>query len=294
MNTKTIALVCAAAFCGAAFADEEKTDGWAYNPGEGVSFNEQPIVAAEFGLQLDSRYMTYGVIDGRDPILTPSAQLTYFDWLYTGIETIYDLSKYNGRVGDYGNRSCAWTTIDAIGGLAHEFEIADGVALSVDFNYIYEYFYRSRGSMADTQYLNLELGLSGFWIEPTLWIERDLMADNGTYANLALAHPFVLVGDEDDPTLTFTPSIGQGIGDKHRTRGYELARDHGGLMDTTVKGEFEWKVCANVALTAYAAYSDYLFDNKLRRGAREYNAAWGSGCDHSWNFYGGIGITVSF
>ena len=120
------------------------------------------------------------------------------------------------------------------------------------------------------------------------------MADNGTYANLALAHPFVLVGDEEDPTLTFTPSIGQGIGDKHRTRGYELARDHGGLMDTTIKGEFEWKVCANVALTAYAAYSDYLFDNKLRRGAREYNAAWGSGCDHSWNFYGGIGLTVSF
>ena len=65
-------------------------------------------------------------------------------------------------------------------------------------------------------------------------------------------------------------------------------------MDTTIKGEFEWAVCDHVALTAYIAYSDYWFDSKLRDGARAYNGAWGSSCDHSWNFYGGVGMTVSF
>ena len=65
-------------------------------------------------------------------------------------------------------------------------------------------------------------------------------------------------------------------------------------MDTTVKGEFEWAICDNVSLSAYVAYSDYWFDRTLRHGAREYNGAWGSACDHSWNFYGGLGVTVSF
>lgn len=60
------------------------------------------------------------------------------------------------------------------------------------------------------------------------------------------------------------------------------------------KGEFEWAICDHVALTAYIAYSDYWFDSKLRDGARAYNSAWGSSCDHSWNFYGGMGVTVSF
>jgi hypothetical protein len=65
-------------------------------------------------------------------------------------------------------------------------------------------------------------------------------------------------------------------------------------MDTTIKGEFEWTICDHVALTAYLAYSDYWFDSKLRDGARAYNGAWGSSCDHSWTFYGGVGVTVSF
>ena len=120
--------------------------------------------------------------------------------------------------------------------------------------------------------------------------------DDGTYVNFSLAHTFTLVGDDDDPTLTFTPSVGQGFGDKHRTRGYGLADDHAGLMDTTIMGEFEWALCDHVALTAYVAYSDYWFDSKLRHGAREYNGAWSHGSKYadSWNFYGGVGVTVSF
>ena len=290
MNIKKIA--CAAAVCGCvslATAADEVVEA------EKGEVEETPIVSAEFGLQLDSKYMTYGVVDGKDPILTPSAQLTFFDWAYVGVESIFDITKGNGKRGDYGNRAGKWTTLDAIVGLAHEFDLGETLGtLSVDVNYIYEYLRRHHSDMGDTQYVNLELSLGDLWLEPTLGIERDLMADDGTYVNLEVGHTFALVGDDEDPTLTFRPSIGQGLGDKHRTRGYELADDHGGLMDTTIKGEFEWAVCDHVALTAYIAYSDYWFDSKLRDGARAYNGAWGSSCDHSWNFYGGVGVTVSF
>ena len=285
--------VCAAAVFGcvaAAMAADEVAEA------EKGEVEETPIVSAEFGLQLDSKYMTYGVVDGKDPILTPSAQLTFFDWAYVGVESIFDLTKGNGKRGDYGNRAGKWTTLDMIVGLAHEFELTEDIGLSVDVNYIYEYLRRHHSDMGDTQYVNLELSLGDLWLEPTLGIERDLMADDGTYVNLEIGHTFALVGDDEDPTLTFRPSIGQGLGDKHRTRGYELADDHGGLMDTTIKGEFEWAVCDHVALTAYIAYSDYWFDSKLRDGARAYNGAWGHGDKYadSWNFYGGVGVTVSF
>jgi len=290
MNIKKIA--CAAAVCGCvslATAADEVAEA------EKGEVEETPIVSAEFGLQFDSKYMTYGVIDGKDPILTPSAQLTFFDWAYVGVESIFDLTKGNGKRGDYGNRAGRWTTLDMTVGLAHEFDLGDTLgALSVDVNYIYEYLRRHHSDMGDTQYVNLELSLGDLWFEPTLAIERDLMADDGTYVNLEVGHTFALIGDEEDPTLTFKPSIGQGFGDKHRTRGYELADDHGGVMDTTIKGEFEWTICEHVALTAYLAYSDYWFDSKLRDGARAYNGAWGSSCDHSWTFYGGVGVTVSF
>ena len=206
MNIKKIA--CAAAICGCvslATAADEVAEA------EKGEVEETPIVSAEFGLQLDSKYMTYGVVDGKDPILTPSAQLTFFDWAYVGVESIFDLTKGNGKRGDYGNRAGKWTTLDAIVGLSHEFELTDGIGLSVDFNYIYEYLRRHRyhntsgadKDMGDTQYVNLELSLGDLWFEPTLGIERDLMADDGTYVNLEVGHTFALVGDEEDPTLTF-------------------------------------------------------------------------------------------
>ena len=260
---------------------------------------ETKYVSAEFGLSFDSRYMTYGVVDGKDPILTPSAKLTFFDWVYGSVEAIFDVTKGNGKRGGYGNRAGRYTTLDAIAGVAHEFEISDEVgALSVDFNYIYEYIPRHNGSMDDTQYLNLELSLGDLWLEPTLAIERDLMADDGTYVNLELGHTFTLAGDGEGPTLTFKPSVAQGLGNSLRTKGYfdetSGGFSHGGLMDTTIKGEFEFKVCENVSLTAYAAYSDYWFDANMRDAARDYNAEWGKSSDHSWNVYGGLGVTVSF
>ena len=297
MNIKKIA--CAAAVCGcvarAAAADPVAE-------AEKGEVEETPIVSAEFGLQVDSKYMTYGVVDGKDPILTPSAKLTFFDWVYGSVEAIYDVTKGNGKRGGYGNRAGKYTTLDAIVGVAHEWDLGETLgALGVDFNYIYEYIPTDRHTgdgCPDTQYLNLELSLGDLWLEPTLAIERDLMADDGTYVNLELGHTFALVGDGEGPTLTFKPSVAQGLGNSLRTKGYFADSSdgfsHGGLMDTTLKGEFELKLCDNVSLTAYAAYSDYWFDANMRDAARAYNAEWGKSSDHSWNVYGGVGVTVSF
>lgn len=274
---------------------EECCDGWSYTPGEGISFDEEPIMTAEFGLAFDSKYMTYGVIDGKDPIVTPSATATFFDWVYFGVEAIYDTTKQQGRKwGGYGNRAGKYTTLDAIVGVAHDFDLGETLgALSVDFNYIYEYLPRYHGEVGDTQYLNLELALNDLWLEPTFAIERDLMADDGTYFNFNVGHTFTLIGDEEDTVLTFKPSVGQGFGNGMRNKGY-LGKDKEGFMDTCIKGEFEWTLTEWLSLGAYVAYYDYWFDRRLRDGARDYNAEWGHDCDKSYNVVAGVALTATF
>ena len=285
-------MMCAFAICGGVAAATASDEVASAEKGEAEA--ESPV-KAEVGVSFDSKYMTYGVVDGKDPIVTPSAKLTFFDWAYGGVEAIFDVTKTNGRRGGYGNRAGKYTTLDMIAGVAHEVDLGESFGmLGVDFNYIYEYIPRHHGSMDDTQYLNLELSLGDLWLEPTLAIERDLMADNGTYVNLELGHTFDIIGEGDDAKLTFKPTFAQGFGNRQRTRGYELAESHAGLMDATVKGEFKLKLCDNVALSAYVAYSDYWFDRTLRDGARERNSAWGPGCHRSYSFYGGLALTVEF
>lgn len=301
MTTKMMMLASALAMAATAFAAPESKEapapggeqksGWAYAPGKGISFDDKPVFTAEFGLAFDSKYMTYGVIDGKDPILTPSAKGTFFDWVYVGISAIYDVTKTNGRRGGYGNRGGKYTTIDATAGIAHEFECGDAGTLSVDFNYIYEYFHRYDDAMDDTQYLNLTLSFDNHWLVPTLWIERDLMADDGTYVNFALSHGFKLFENEN---LTFTPSVAQGFGNKQRTRGYDLASDRAGAMDTSIKGELEYKINDWLKIGGYVAYYDYWFDSHLRDGARERNSEWGSGCHRSYNVVWGLALTATF
>ena len=282
MTTKLLAAVAALAIGANAFAE-----------GDSIP------VSAEFGLAFDSRYITYGVVDGKDPIVTPAATVTFFDTLYLGVSAIYDVTKGNGKRGGYGNRRGKYTTLDATVGVTHDFDLGETLgALTVDFNYIYEYINRYQGSMDDTQYLNLELSLGDLWLEPTLAIERDIMADNGTYVNFEIGHTFPLIdgeSEDDDPVLAFRPSVGQGFGNTQRVRGY-FGDDHGGLMDTNVKGELTWNFCENFALTAYVAYYDYLFDRNMRHDAREYNRGWGHGdkCAKSCQFVGGIAVTASF
>lgn len=311
MNIKTLTAAVLAAGCMfGATADEQKsvpttsdTESAKKAELEPVDDPDDKIVAAEFHIGMDSRYLTYGMIDGKDPIVVPGAQVTFFDWVYFGVESIFDVTKGNGKRGGYGNRAGRWTTLDSIVGLAHEFDLGEKAGtLSVDFNYMYEYIERYHSSMDDTQYFNLELGLSDgiFWLEPTLAIERDLMADDGTYVNFDLGHDFAIIdgkGEDDDPVLKFRPSVGQGFGNTQRVRGYSpevKVYDHGGVMDTCIKGEFTWKVHEHVSLSAYAAYSDFWFDSTMRECAREHNAEWGHAYAHSWNFFGGVGMSVEF
>ena len=72
-------LACAAAICGSTAI---ATAGNEIPEAEKGEFEETSIVSAEFSLQFDSKYMTYGVVDGKDPIVTPGATLTFFDYVY--------------------------------------------------------------------------------------------------------------------------------------------------------------------------------------------------------------------
>ena len=277
-------------------ADCGGSSGWSSEPGAGISFNETPIVSAEFGVGFDSRYMTYGVIDGKDPIIVPNASVTFFDWVYFGVEAIFDVTKGNGKRGGYGNRAGEYTTLDAMVGLAHEFDLGETFGtLGVDFSYMYEYLPRYEGEVGDTQYLNLEFSLGDLWLEPTLAIERDIMADDGTYVYFELGHTFELA-----ESLTLRPAVGQGLGNSLRTKGYfsELEKvegfDHGGLMDTTLRVDLEYAITDWLTFGAYVAYYDYWFDGNMRKAAAAYNGEWGAGCDKTWNVVGGLSITATF
>jgi len=306
--------ICAAAVCGcasfAAVADEaakSETD----EPSKAELAEEEKgeeeevaFVSVETSVRVDSRYITYGLVSGKDPIVRLNGYATFFDWWYIGAEMLSDVTKGNGKRGGYGNHAGKLMTLDAQTGLAHEFDLGETLGtLGVDFYFTYEWIPRHHGIMYDTDYLDIEFMLNDLWFEPRLWIERDLMLDEGTYVNLAVGHTFELVGMRgvrlpegkgEDAELTFKPSFAQGFGNTLRTRGYGLADDHGGVMDSTIKGEFVWTLCENVKVKAYVAYSDYWFDRTLRHGSRDHNGAWGSSCNHSWNFYGGVGVTVSF
>ena len=265
-------------------------------PDGDILTQETSSVSAEAGATFHSRYMTYGVIDGKDPIIVPNASLTFFDWVYFGVEAIFDTTKGNGKRGGYGNRAGKYTTLDSMVGLAHDFDLGETLgSLGVDFSYMYEYLPRHDGEVGDTQYLNLELSLGDLWLEPTFAIERDLMADDGTYAYFELGHTFEL-----SESVTLRSSVGQGLGNSLRTRGYfsELEKvegfDHGGMMDTTLRIDLEYTLADWLTFGAYVAYHDYLFDGNMREAAAAYNGEWGAGENKTWNVVGGLSITATF
>jgi hypothetical protein len=262
----------------------------------GGLYAQNEIVSTEVSLSFDSRYMTYGVIDGKDPIFTPGATATFFDWAYIGVESIFDLTDGNGKRGGYGKRGFKYTTLDAFVGLAHEFDLGEKIgALCVDVGYMYEYLPRYQGEVGDTQYFTAQLSLCRHWLEPTLAFERDIMADDGTYVNLEVGHTFEIC-----ECFTIRPAVGQGIGNSLRTKGYFAGLEkvegfnHGGLMDTTIKVDFEYAITDWLTLGAYVAYYDYLFDDKMREAAAAYNGEWGAGEDKTWNFVGGLSLTATF
>ena len=281
-------------------SDLQPDHGWNWAMGEGVTFDETPIVSAEVSLAFDSKYLSYGFIDNNEPILTPSGALTFFDWVTLGSSAIFDLTPYGRRAG-YKDRE--WKTIEyhPTANLGHTFGPDDFAWLptTVEFSFGYDYEYHPRVCTegaprgGDTQYVTFELSLPDLWLEPAFLYERDLMRDNGTYLQLELGHTLELI----EETLTFKPSIAQGWGNAQRLRDYACRADdepldYAALMDTVVKGEFEWTITDGVALSAYVAYSDFLFDAGVREAAARYEAT--GDCGRSWNFLAGAALTVSF
>ena len=333
MTTKLMTMTAAAALCASAFAaDAEKTEaatnntaeaekeevseGWAWAMGEGVTFDEKPIVSCEASLAFDSKYLSYGFVDNKDPILTPEGSITFFDWVTFGVNAIFDTTTYGRRAG-YTSRQFQYTELHPTVTIGHSFSPEDfewlptTIDIAVGYDYEYHPNSKNKGGLneyengwdksiaEDTQFWTVEIGLPDLWIEPTFLYERDVMRDDGTYLNLEIGHTFGLLGDEEeeDDTLTLRPSIAQGFGNAQRVKAYAAKEDgeplnHAGLMDTLFKLELGWNICDGVSLTAYAGYSDFLFDRKIRDASRRYEALgkW----DESWNFIAGAAVTFSF
>jgi len=330
MNTKLITMSAAAALCMGAFAaEEEKSEGWAWAMGEGITFDENPIVSTEVSLSFDSKYLSYGFVDNNDPILTPAGSMTFFDWVTFGVSAIFDTTKYGYRAG-YTSRQFQYTELHPTVTIGHSFSPEDfewlPTTVEFAFGWDYEYIPNSRikgtydpdlnfverAAAKDTHYWTFEIGLPDLWFEPKFYYERDAMRDDGTYLNLEVGHTFTVIGDEEDETLTLRPSIAQGFGNKQRVKAYasrpwmmydpvfdeyyseaelEPLR-RAGFMDTMFKLEAGWNICDGVALSGYVGYSDFLFDRKIRRAARTYapERKW----THSWNFVAGLALTFSF
>ena len=301
-----MALAAAFSLGGIAWAQETAPDMTETAPAieEALDEPEFNYVSADFSLPFHSRYIIYGMVHGKGPVIKPNAQITFFDTLYFGILAQYDLTGGNGRRRGYGNRAGKWRLLDNTVGLKHDFDLGDTLGdLTVDVNYIYERIHRywdpARGkkTMGDTQYVNLELALNDLWLEPKLAIERDIMDDNGTYANFSVGHKFGLCEN-----VTLRPSVAQGLGNTQRTRGYmSMGKyaggdgfSHGGLMDTSLKLTAEWAICDHLSLSGYVAYYDYIFDSTMRSGARARNRVISGGRADTAQFVGGLAINASF
>ena len=309
MNAKHLATVaCAAAFCGGVWAANEAN---AAVEVEGESSSLSDYVSIEAGIAVDSKWMYYGLVDNNDPIMTPSACITFFDWVFVGFDAIYDLTPYGRKKIEgeriYTNRGGKYVEFDPYVGVAHAFTPEDcellPTTVELSFDYCYEYHSRSMGRAKGTwgeptQLLTLEVGLPDLWLEPKFMYERDIDRDNGTYLNLELGHTFSLIDgetEEDDPILALRPSVAQGFGNSKRVYLYDDNDefiDHAGLMDTCIKLELVWNFCEYFSLSGYVAYSDFLFDRQIRDAARNYEAhgRW----DESYTFFGGVAINFAF
>ena len=262
----------------------------------------QPLISGEIRQQVDSKYMSYGLVDNADPILTSEASLTAWGLLSIDLAVLTDTTAY-GREAGYGNRKDRHTEFDSGLRVEQTFTPEDHEGLPTAFRCalgcLYEHHPHVMGKGAgepgeDTQFVTVELALPDLWLEPTLIYERDIRRDNGTYVNLELGHSFTLIDGADaegDPALTLRLSVSQGLGDTRRTHAYGLAEDHAGLMDLCLKSAMTWNL-GFVSLIGYLANCDYVFDSALRKSSRRYEASGQE--DTSCHVVIGFALAVSF
>lgn len=305
-KTAIVSVIGAALLCGAVRAEEPVGEA---KPVE-LEEEETAFVSGEFSLAFDSKYLSYGWVDNNEPILTPGAYLTFFDWVTVGAEALFDVTHYGSKAG-YTGRAFQCNEFHPNISIGHSFSPEDfewlPTTVEFDLNYDYEYHPRVKGRedktwAEDTQFWTLTTSLPDLWLEPCFIYERDTMRDDGTYLNLELGHTFALIdgeGEDDDPVLALRPSVAQGFGNKQRVGGYLFHDDEdetplrkAGLLDTFVKLELTWTINENLSLAAYAGYSDFIFDRQIREASRRYEAT--GDWDHSWNFVGGCSVCASF
>ena len=260
-----------------------------------IAFAETPALSTDVGLAFVSKFMSYGLVDNKDPVVTPSTRMTFYDILVFDVSAIFDTTTY-GREAGYSNRSGRYVEFDPSVSLAHAFAPEDcgflPTMVELSLGYAYEYHPRTMGGGTgepgdDTQFITFEIALPDLWTEPKFVFERDIDRDNGTYVNLELGHSFELID-----SFALRPSVAQGLGNTSRIRGYGLAEDHGGLMDACVMLELIWNLGGGTVISVYGAYYDYIFDSTLRDGARAYEA---TGRDNtSYHFVGGMSVCASF
>ncbi len=290
-----------------AWADGEVAE----TPERGVSFTKPEFVSAEVGLTFTSRYLSYGLVDNRAPILTPAAEVGFYDWFSFTVESIFDVTRY-GRPAGYTNRAWQYTELYPGAKIGHKFTPEDFAWLptAVEWHIAYQYEFHPNskekgtptpeGQGRDSQFWMVDVGLPDVWFEPTFYYERDVMRDSGTYLRFDVGHTIPLVESKKeggDPVLALRPAVSQGWGDCHRVAGYLKHEDgralhRAGLMDTFIKLELAWAVDEHLSLTGFAGYSDYVFDSHTREAARRYEAT--GRCRDSYNFIGGVSIKATF
>ena len=273
----------------AAFADppaaEESSEPWR-------------CVSGSLTLDYETKVLSYGLPDSDDPNFLPYGSLTFFGWLTAGCRFYIDTSRIGERMGR-GDRSWNIWEIDAPAELRHTFSPDDWEALptSIEVGCGYRYEYHPRPTeIDDTQFWLADVRLPDLWVVPCLSYERDVIRDNGTYLNLCLYKEL-----EVFETMWLTPSVSQGWGDRKRVRGYlsnpDLTGplDRAGLMDTRLQLSLSWRPQTWLEVSAFVAYSDFLFDRHIRDASRNYiRQIDGGASNSSWCFPVGVSVSCSF
>lgn len=264
----------------------------------GLERVDEPVVAGEVSASFVNKVLSYGLVDGDEPLFLPSGSLTFFGWYSAGAIFYMDMTDYGRTVGR-GDRSWDFWEIDFPTELRHAFGPEDAAWLptTVELGAGYRYEYHPpRSHYHDTQFWTFDVSLSDLWLVPTFAYERDTINDNGTYLNLSVCHEFALC-----ETVTLKPVLAQGFGDAKRVRGYLTdddgdPLDHAGLMDTSVGFDLAWRPFGCLEVSAFVRYNEFLFDREIRRASRHYiaDAAGHPVSDTSWHFTGGVSVAYAF
>lgn len=321
---KKLLIAAAAAWAGTALW-AASGEGAASQPADGEKkavvaeeSDDARLLSVEAGVRFDSKYLSYGFVDARDPILTPNAAIGFWDDLLKFDMAWLMDTTHNSRKYGYGNRRWQYFEADFGATLDHTFTTDEfdwlPTAVELSLNYMYEYHPRrakcknranpGHNVNPDTQFWTFEAKLPEVWFEPHFTYERDVMRDDGTYLNFEIGHEFALVdaGSADvPPELGLDLRLAQGFGNEQRVKGYLVKEDgepldHAGLMDTSFVVTLNWRPVDWLTVAPYVGYWDFLFDRKIRDGARIYEPSCTGGHrkDTSYHFVAGFAVSASF